>query len=169
MVFRHQNLTKGIISVGSDCPLCLLFLYYLKLFLFLFQLLCDFYPLTGYNLIYSNYHHSREPFKEFVFPILAFLGSACLMVLVLRVEMISSGNAARVLSKYKLWMPPGLFDLLPKRSGGPERSHCVVPRSSTWVCLVNFLRNLMVKFYRVVIMTRGLFLLVIEGLCCPTY
>lgn len=106
---------KGIVSVGSDCSPCLLFLYYLKLFLFLFQLLCDFYPLTGYNLIYSNYHYYREPFKEFVFPILAVLGSAGLMVLVLRVEMISSGNAAKVSSKYKLWMPPGLFALLPKR------------------------------------------------------
>ena len=51
-----------------------------------------------------------------LFPILSILGFAGLVVFVLRAGMISSRNTARVSSNYKLWMPPCLVELFPKRS-----------------------------------------------------
>lgn len=54
-----------------------------------------------------------------MFPILAILGSAGLMVLVLRTGTISSGNTTGLLQV----ISSGLYDILPKRSGDPEMSH----------------------------------------------
>lgn len=71
-----------------------------------------------------------------MFPILAFLGSAGLMVLVLRAGMISSGDEARVSTNYKLWMSPGVLDPLSNKSGGAE-SHHLARWSYTWVSPVN--------------------------------